>query len=179
MITFISSFRQQPLVNSRRMLEKVHNTIPPVLLPWLQDRGSFMKRVRRHHLKPEIHVLQEKWQLPLEDEATVLAIAPRRYVFSREVVIHQQDRTLLFARAVIPAFTLTGPERQLMHLGKRALGSLLFAYPDIKRSAFEMKTYQLSHYSSEALWGRRSIFYYQGKLLLLSEVFLPGLINIL
>lgn len=136
-----------------------------------------MQRARDYHLQPEIKVLSQDWQYPQEEERGLLKMAARRYVFSREVVISHQHLALMYARAVMPATMLTGSERQLRYLGGRALGSLLFTYPDMQRSVFEFKTYHLAEYSADPLWGRCSIFYFQEKALLLSEVFLPGLIE--
>lgn len=155
------------------------HSLPPALQPWISDSGSFMQRARRFCLNPEIKVLRQEWRYPDENERTLLQLKPRRYVFSREVLIHHHNLALLFAQTVISAEMLSGAERQLRYLGTKALGTILFAYPDLQRSAFEVSSYQLPEYSLQPLWGRRSIFYFREKQLLLSEVFLPGLVDLL
>lgn len=147
------------------------------LQAWLHDEGSFMERLRQYQFCPQVLVLKQEWQYPQIDEQEYLQIQGRRYIFSREVEIRDQNEPLLFARTTIPRATLTGSERCLAYLGTRSLGSVLFSYPQLERSRFEIKRGQFLRYSKTPLWLRRSIFYFRGKSLLLTEVFLPRLIN--
>lgn len=136
-----------------------------------------MKRLRQHQLQPQVVVLSQDWCYPRESERACLGVPRHRYVFVREVEIRSNNEPLLYARTTIPASTLTGPERRLAHLGVNSLGSVLFSYPGLERSPFEIKPCQLLQYSSSVLWERRSLFYLKGKPLLLTEVFLPRLIQ--
>lgn len=152
-------------------------SLPAALKPWLKDSASFMERARAHSLDPQIQVLRQSWGYPSEDERQYLQLPLRQYVFSREVLIHHQTLPLLYAKALIPRTTLKGQGRQLQFLGNQALGSFLFAQPDLERSSFEFKDYSLPDYSPTPCWGRQSAFYFQNKQLLLTEVFLPGLLD--
>ncbi len=148
-----------------------------VLQSWLEDGGSFIQRLKKHRLQPQVFVLKEGWVLPEPAEQAALELPSRRCVFVREVEIRDQKEPLMFARTVIPIATLTGQERILAHLGSRSLGSVLFAYPKMDRSPFEIKTCRLPHYASSELWERQSLFILKGKILLLREVFLPRLVS--
>ena len=147
------------------------------LQSWLSDAGSFMKRLREHQLPSQVVVLKQSWSYPQAAERAILGVRPQRYVFIREVEIQAKQEPLLFARVAIPASTLTGPERRLAQLGSSSLGSVLFSYPGLERSPFEIKPCQLLQYSSSLLWERQSLFHLRGKPLLLTEVFLPRLVQ--
>lgn len=147
------------------------------LQSWLEDGGSFIQRLKKHGLQPQVVVLREYWGFPEPAEAAGLGVPSRRYVYVREVEIRHKNEPLMFARTVIPAETLTGHERILAHLGTRSLGSVLFSYPGVQRSPFEIKACHLPHYASSDLWERQSFFIINGKVLLLREVYLPALVD--
>ena len=155
----------------------------------LTDGGSLIKRLQAEGIKqPTINLLNQRWCYPAQDERMHLAISSRRYILEREVLIESEGTPLVFARTVFPAQTLTGKEKMLGKLGTRSLGSVLFNKPNLQRSEFEftclqpyMKLYQrMSQYTKMdnlSLWARCSLFFIQHKSLLLTEVFLPQLIE--
>lgn len=147
------------------------------LQSWLEDAGSFIERLRKNGIHPGVVVLRQAWCMPTAGERQALRVAARRSIFVREVEIRDEEGPLMFARAAIPTATLTGRERCLAQLRTRSLGSVLFAYPQFERSAFEIKRCQVLAYSTEPLWERQSLFSLKGKSLLLREVFLPRLIH--
>ena len=147
------------------------------LRSWLEDGGSFMRRLRERRLRPQVVVLDQKWCYPEPSEQVCVGVPQRRYVFVREVEIRHENQALMYARTVIPAATLTGRERILAHLGDRSLGSVLFSYPRFKRSDFEIQTCRLPQYSSSELWERQSLFYLREKAVFLREIFLPSLVS--
>jgi len=147
------------------------------LQSWLSDGQSFMQRLRKHRLQPHVAVLREQWAAPELQEQQSLRIPSRRHAFIREVEIREDGQPWMFARTVIPAATLTGRERILARMEQRSLGSVLFSYPTLVRSPFEIKTCQLPRYSRSPLWERQSFFILKGKILLLREVFLPPLVR--
>ena len=146
---------------------------------WLQEGGSFMQRLRDHGLKPRIQLLRQAFEAPQVEENAYLAQKPRQHVFIREVEICHELQPLLFARTAIPLKVLKGKERQLQFLGTRALGSVLFSYPKVKRSAFDLFSCQLPQYAKAELWGRRSVFQLGPKAVLLTEIFLPALVALI
>jgi len=147
------------------------------LQSWLHDSGSLIKRLRQYQLQPQIKVLRQGWYYPQSAEQICLGLKSRRYLFVREVEILHQDHLLLFARTAIPALTLKGREKMLMRLGKRSLGSILFSCPQWERSAFEFKLEHYPQYAAQKLWERQSLFYWKEKSILLTEVFLPFLVD--
>jgi len=92
----------------------------------------------------------------------------------------------VFARTLIPLRSLRGPVHVLTRLGRRPLGEVLFSNPTTRRLRVEVAritprhrlfaraTSHLRRYPDE-LWGRRTLFEYGGELILVNELFLPGI----
>lgn len=159
----------------------MNSIIPPKLFAWLSDSGSFMQRLKRHGVEnAQIRILKEGWSFGGSLERTILSLPFLTFTWVREVVIYSDDTTWMFARTVIPRKTLTGKERELRYLKTRSLGSLLFSYSDLVRSEFSYfqvdpdKEWNIKC-MKDGVWGRRSLFTFSGKSLLLTEVFSPEL----
>ena len=104
----------------------------------------------------------------------------------RQVQLRCGTEVLVYARSVIPLGTLRGKHRRLKSLGSKPLGAYLFAHPGLKRKFHHIARispgdplYELAFDGSDgkprSLWGRRSLFSIDGKSLLVSEFFLPGI----
>ncbi|MCD6039026.1 MAG: chorismate lyase [Gammaproteobacteria bacterium] len=164
-----------------------HSEVPLPWRTWVLHTGSFMQHLAQQGVRDAyIHVLQQRWQLPLPEERRLLGIDFRSYVLMREVVILSAASQWMFARTVILRGTLTGKEQQLAHLKSRSLGSVLFRNPALQRSKFDIaflkrglkwhnKVTKAVKLTLPDLWARRSLFSLCGKTLLLTEVFLPDL----
>lgn len=100
--------------------------------------------------------------------------------------MHIDGLPLVLARTVLPAATIRIAQRNLSHLGTRPLGEVIFAYPDLelRRRDFclanernwsdSIKTeFGLDH----ALWGRRTLYAIHRQPLLVSEFFLPAMLD--
>ncbi len=95
---------------------------------------------------------------------------------------------MVYARSIIPLRTLRGSHRRLKFLRDKPLGAYLFAHPNLRREQQQLACIQRTEplfdlaisESSERcdhIWGRRSLFRLDGKALLVSEFFLPQLIQ--
>lgn len=102
----------------------------------------------------------------------------------RQVQLLCDDSNWIYARTVIPATSMHGKLQRLAHLGTKPLGAMLFADPGMRRGIVELaritRGQQLhadalhhSHNRTDTIWGRRSVFWFAGKPLLVSEIFLP------
>lgn len=160
--------------------------LPAGLHPWLLDSSSLTQRliaVCRGAF--QVEVIAQSWRAPMRNESRRLGLTPGRYALVRQVYLRCQEQALVYARTVIPAATLCGPNRRLAHLKSRSLGAVLFADPATERGAFELArltprdrlyalaTRDLTSRPAE-LWGRRARFLLRGQPLLVSEIFLPG-----
>ncbi|WP_198264953.1 chorismate--pyruvate lyase family protein [sulfur-oxidizing endosymbiont of Gigantopelta aegis] len=169
--------------------------IPDDIREWLLDSDSLTQRIKNHCQTENkgcfsVKLLHQGMAIPSNDEVQRLKLPSQRGALIREVLLYCGDTAVIFARTVIPIKTLTGPQKQLSHLGNRPLGEFLFAQPDLQRDAIEVAALsnghqlfdsaqehcELGNYSSEleSIWARRSIFYLHHKPLLVAEVFLPS-----
>jgi chorismate--pyruvate lyase len=162
---------------------------PPGLRRWLDEPGSLTRRLRRHCGDQFcVRVLHTGWGRPWPDEARRLGIPFGERVWVREVILGERDRPWLHARSIIPAAALRGPLRRLRDLGSRPLGSVLFGRYPVRRGAIEVArldrrdglhrlTAARVAVTGGTLWARRSVFAIAGRGLLVTEVFLPALLE--
>lgn len=161
--------------------------IPVSLRPWLLADGSLTAQVSA--LCPgefQVQVLREHRALPYSDEARLLsATRSRPPALVREVALSCGDVPLVVARTVIPASSLRGPCRQLAGLGRRPLGTVLYADRTTRRGPLHVTSLRMAdarltdrRHGSETIWGRRALFRFRGTPLLVSEFFLPALVQV-
>ncbi len=177
----------KPLWRPRRHLPQ--GIVPPNLSSWLFDTTSLTQRLRQAcHGRFQVRVISEAQVRPLRDERVALRMRGHEGAVVRMVYLLCDGRPWVFARTVIPLRTLSGAQRRLAYLGSKPLGAMLFADKSMRRSevevarlaagctVFSMATQTLEHKPDE-IWGRRSVFYLQNKPLLVSEIFLPDLLE--
>jgi len=165
----------------------LRSRIPAPLAGWLLDTDSLTARIRRVCCGAfRVRVLGQGWARPRLDERRALGMRAGERALVREVQLLCDGEPWVYARTIIPASTLCGPQRRLAHLGERPLGAFLFADPGMRRGPVELACIRRGEqmYATAvsglrrrpaAIWGRRSVFRVGGKPLLVSEVFLPGL----
>lgn len=177
----------EPVWRTQKML--MGFPIPENISPWLFDQGSLTRRILLNCKKQfRVDVLSQKWQRPMLNEAMRLGVHAEHHAFIREVLLYCGDEPWVYARSVLPHKTLTGKRRRLGKLGSRPLGEILFSDPDIKRDALEVanikpeqrmfqQATQCLDKPPESIWGRRSVFHWHKKPLLVNEVFLPDVLK--
>jgi chorismate--pyruvate lyase len=129
--------------------------------------------------------LREGWQRPLIDEARCLRVPRGRYAWTREVWLGVDGTPQVFARTVVPAPLARGSLAGLTRLGNRPLGDLLFGRRALQRGSMALARLSpadwlharaLTATGVEALddhfWTRRSVFRFDDRGLLVTEVFL-------
>ncbi|MES2822219.1 MAG: chorismate lyase [Pseudomonadota bacterium] len=180
MPTFLRSDRELHWFNNPKLLI---NPAPGTKLhPWLLDKGSLTaKLILLSQGEFRVKVLRQVHARASHSEALALGIAPQQLCLVREVILLGHNQPWVFARSVLPLTSLTGKLRHLRKQGSRPLGAFLFSQPKLTRSPISLSLiYRHHQYVPAALiddapvWGRRSIFYVEGKPLLVSEVFLTG-----
>jgi chorismate--pyruvate lyase len=157
------------------------------LAPWLRDDSSLTRRVvRACEGQFSVEVIRQSHARPLPSERRLLGTSPREQVLVREVELRCQGCPWVFARTLIPAASLSGEARRLSVLGSRPLGAVLFADPRTERRRIEIGRLGPRHplfaravgnldHGPRCLWGRRTLFVYAGRSLLVNEIFLPGI----
>lgn len=165
------------------------NKIPTSLAPVLLDSGSSTQWLRAACGKTlKLKLINQSWKGLINSEYQLLKIRNRSVALVREVEIKGHGKPWMLARAVFPLSTLTGKTKFLLkQLDDRPLGELLFQDPNLMRSEFELSLLDLAtceypfvrEYAKKIKglqWGRRSIFWYHQKPILLTEIFLPALV---
>jgi chorismate--pyruvate lyase len=126
---------------------------------------------------------------PVRDERKALGLGECAYALIRQVTLLCHGQAVVFARTVIPPASLTGKYRLLSRLGARPLGELLFTDKTMRRGEVEVAEFPVNHQlfrrseltdamvGQASIWGRRSLFYLADKPLLVSEFFLPRILD--
>jgi len=134
-----------------------------------------------------IELINESWSYPMADEGHLLSSCNRKITFIRESWLKCDKQRIVYARTIIPRSTLKGESQKLMRLGTKPLGNVLFndntTYRTIMRYAKIPPQCELHKQASKEsaiashLWGRQSLFYVNNKPLLVTEVFLPTILE--
>lgn len=161
--------------------------LPKTVQSWAYEAGSLTQRLRSYYGNNiAVEIFFHQWRLPYLSERRVLSLPRQRYCLTREVMLHTKGLPLLVARTIIPEQTIKAAHRNLSHLGTRPLGEVIFSYPDLERLTMELalvppmawsaKTQQRAGIA-DPLWGRRTVYAIQGRPLLVSEFFLPEILE--
>ena len=161
-----------------------NQSIPPSLLPWLFDASSLTARMIDLCGKDfSVRVISQQWQKLTAEEALAMSIKHVRSALVRQVLLCCGDKPLVYARTVIPVTTIQGAQRRYANMGSRPLGAMLFADRTMRREDVQVAILPAWHEANqfsktkEHVWGRRSVFRVAGKPLLVSEYFLPELLD--
>ena len=159
----------------------------PELRPWLEESGSLTKRLRHvYGNQLAVRLLYHHWKPAFAEECKELKIPYHRFQLIREVVLHIDNVPLVLARTILPEHTIRIAHRNLSHLGTRPLGEVIFAYPDLElwRRYFSQaagKIWSTAAQSEfplgQAIWGRRTLYAIHSQPLLVSEFFLPAMLE--
>lgn len=159
------------------------------MAPWLNDCGSLTQRIQRRCKCFAVHPVQSGLARIAFDESALLGIAPQRLAWSREVFLYADSQPVVFAHSACAWQHLRGVWSAVSDLGNKPLGALLFAHPLVERKPLHYKALRSTHplyqravvvlgNPPSRLWSRRSLFYLHGAPLLVTEVFLPGILSI-
>ncbi len=139
------------------------NNIPNHVLTWLDDQQSLTAKLKQKFNHFSINVLSQVESLVHVDETELLNWNGQSIV--REVELLGDNQVVVFARSIIP---ITNDTQNLLKIGRKPLGEVLFNDKNIKRSQL-----QITH--THGTWGRRSIFTIGSTQVLVSEFFIKNL----
>lgn len=157
--------------------------IPKQYRQWLLDPKSLTELlVTKSAGDFRVQVLREGWGQATLEETTALNLIPRHLCWVREVSLMGKRQDWVFARSIIPFNAMQGATRQLTQLKSKPLGRFLFKHPLIQRQQIQIDKCvpegpQYRGKPNTAIWGRRSVFRIKQRRLLVSEYFLPALVN--
>jgi chorismate lyase len=134
-----------------------------------------------------IELISEEWISPMQDEMELLSLKNDEATFIRKSRLKCDEQTLVYARTVIPKKTLVEENKILTQLGEEPLGNILFnnatTYRSDMRYAKIPVECDLHREATEELnitselWGRQSQFFIRDQPLLITEIFLPSILE--
>lgn len=156
---------------------------------WLTDQGSLTRRIQARCRAFSVRHVTQRFGKSVQDEAECTGLQPRQYALLREVFLYCGETPVVFAHSVLPKSSLRGAWYGLGNLGNKPLGAALFSTPRIKRTPLEFKKLSPRHplyhracrllpHKPAHLWARRSLFHLHGKPILVTEVFLPAILEL-
>jgi chorismate--pyruvate lyase len=175
-----------------RPRERAWHRDPGALAPgyrrWLTDRGSLTDRVRGRCAAFRIELVFQEPRRAARDEG-FFAGRRGRLALVREVFLSCGTKRVVFAHSVTPLANLRGAWRGLAGLGTRPLGAALFADPRVRRHPLAFRRLGPNHELHAracaatgrrlpALWARRSLFMLGKSPILVTEIFLPGILDL-
>lgn len=165
----------------------VHVSAP--MADWLRNRGSLTARLMARCQQFRVQRLSQETAMCLDDEYAAIGLARRAKVHEREVLLCCDGQAMIYGHTVVP-LTASATQWPLFHaLGEKSLGSTLFNDPQVIRGKLSFARLHANHPLMRRLigvqpqasaWGslpaRRSLFWRKGGCLLVTEIFLPGVL---
>lgn len=182
----VTAFRHAPLSQDDWLTHPLG--APRALRCWLSDRGSLTRRLKARHARFQVRPVARGLASPFPDEARLLPLPLKTRAYVRDVVLLGDGRAQVFAHSVLPRSALRGAWCGITRLGTKPLGEALFTDPRIRRLGLTMRRLDRRHplyrtacrhtqIDVPCLWARRSVFCLDGQPLLVTEVFLPAILD--
>ena len=157
--------------------------------PWLLDRGSLTRRIQARCAAFSVRHVQQQYGVAMPSERHRVALKHHSRALLRDVFLYCDETPLVFAHSVLPATSLHGTWQSLGRLGSKPLGAALFANPRVQRTPLQFKKLNrrdvLYRHACTvltnppaSLWARRSVFLLEGRPILVTEVFLPDILEL-
>lgn len=155
---------------------------------WLIDDGSLTSKLQQRHPNFLVKPISMGYAKPMQDERPLLHLKPAQEALVREVVLMSNDRPVVFAHSVLSRDSLYGEWLGFRNLGSQSLGAALFANPKVKRTKLSYKklSKQNALYKQavkqlvrcpQFMWARRSVFSLHCANILVTEIFLPAILE--
>lgn len=159
---------------------------------WLSAGGSLTARLVAHSGAFRVQRLHQRTALCLADEARAIGMARPGRVWEREVLLRCDGRPVVFAHTVVPMSANAGDWPLFSALGERSLGSTLFDDPLVRRGELEFARLRAGHplarrtraalgetNADTVYYARRCLYRRHQGTLLVTEVFLPSVIELI
>ncbi len=167
----------------------VNATAPsPILRNWLTTKSSLTASLIACSKEFWVQRLHQTTVSCLADECRLIGLPRRMHAHEREVLLYCDGKPVVFAHTVVPLSASTSDWPVFRSLGARSLGATLFDDPAVTRGQLQFSRLPPSHplmrrirtaVPSEQieshLHARRCLFRRKNGLMLVTEVFLPGI----
>jgi len=194
--SMIQSLHSLPSVASAAWVAHVNGVNPPdEMRNWLTDRVSLTVKLIAHSNSFRVRRLAQQRALCLSDEFAIAGLPRRTCVQERDVLLCCDAKPVVFAHTIMPLQASASDWPFFGSLGERSLGATLFGDPLATRGALQFARlsarhplvtrahaaiggtdHQSCHYG--CLYARRCLFRRKSGVLLVTEVFLPTIVDL-
>lgn len=165
-------------------------TMSPQIRGWLQNSGSLTRHIQQRCNDFHVEPVFQSLATACNDELAVLKLRPGELAHVREVYLYCGKVPVVFAHSVVARKNLRGAWYGMSKLGNKSLGTMLFTNPAIKRTPLRFRKLNPTHplfyrackniqVTPDKLWARRSLFALGGRPILVTEVFLPAVLELI
>lgn len=169
---------------------------PAALRDWLTTPGSLTARLVAASGSFRVQRLRQAHNVCLADEAAALELARPQRVVEREVLLRCDGRPVVYGHTVVPLSASAHDWPLFSALGERSLGSTLFYDPLVRRGQLEFARIRPGHpllarvraalgadegrfaARDDTYFARRCVYRRRRGLLLVTEVFLPSVLDL-
>jgi chorismate--pyruvate lyase len=175
-------------MRTARWSSDANGVSPPVQMRhWLTDKTSLTVKLIGRSTRFRVQRLRQQRGLCLADEYAAVGLHRRVKVREREVLLRCDDKPMVFAHTIVPLRANASDWPFFGTLGERSLGSTLFGDPRVRRGELQFARLRPHHplvlRASAAMGGaplrplyaRRCLYRRKRGVLLVTEVFLPGI----
>ena len=169
---------------------------PAAVHDWLTTPGSLTARLVAHSRQFRVQKVRQASAVCLADEAQTIGLARPQRVWEREVVLRCDGRPAVYGHTVVPLSATAHDWPLFSALGERSLGTTLFYDPLVRRGQLAFARIRPGHpllariraalgAEADALadpdatyYARRCVYRRRQGLLLVTEVFLPAVLDL-
>jgi chorismate--pyruvate lyase len=166
--------------------------VPAAMRDWLTTPGSLTARLIAHSRHFRVQKLRQAGNVCLADEAGAIGLARPQRVWEREVLLRCDGRPVVYGHTVVPMSASASDWPLFSALGERSLGTTLFYDPRVTRGALEFARLRPGHPllarvqaalgrdepARDTCFARRCVYRRRQGLLLVTEVFLPEVLDL-
>jgi chorismate--pyruvate lyase len=168
-----------------------HVQAPKAMRHWLTETGSLTAKLIANSSAFRVQRVYQRHDFCWIDEFAEIGLTKVEKVHAREVVLRCNDVPTVYAHTVLPFNSNASQWPLFRSLGEKSLGSTLFGDPQVKRGTLQFARLQPNHAAmlraqqivksenfDQPLFARRSLFYRRGGVMLVTELFLPGILGL-
>lgn len=166
---------------------------PSAYVSWLTAGGSLTARLKAHSDSFRVQCLHQSIERCLSDEAAVIGMHRPGRVWEREVLLRCDNTPAVFGHTVVPMSANATDWPLFSTLGERSLGTTLFGDPLVQRGVLEFARLREGHPlaqraraalganapQDQILYARRCLYQRRQGTLLVTEVFLPSVLELI
>ena len=165
---------------------------PAAMRDWLTTPGSLTARLIAHSRHFRVQKLRQAGNVCLADEAGAIGLARPQRVWEREVLLRCDGQPVVYGHTVVPMNASASDWPLFSALGERSLGTTLFYDPRVTRGALEFARLRPGHPllarvhaalgrnepARDTYFARRCVYRRRQGLLLVTEIFLPEVLDL-